>query len=473
MIRFENVSYSYPFQNRPAASKIDLRVRPGELVLCTGASGCGKSTLIRLANGLCPHYFQGSLSGQVLVGQISTKRRSLAELSLQLGTVFQDPQQQFLALGVEEELALALKWQGLEAPAIEAAVRWATQEFELSPILASSIHCLSDGQKQKVALASQSLRQPQALILDEPSANLDPQSTSALALKLERLKRQGLALLVADHRLYWLEGVADRVLVMAEGRIQAQGGFEILRDEALRQRYGLRSHRVEDCRHSLPKLPADAEALLQASKLSFAYPRRPPLFDGVNFKLPPGLTALIGPNGAGKTTLARLLAGLVKPSQGEISLAGRPHSQRQRLKASGLVLQNADHQLYMRTVRQELESCLFLAGLPDKGRVDELLQSLNLSALAERHPQSLSGGEKQRLVIACALAKEPRLLILDEPTSGLDCENMRRLAVVIKDQAGRGRCVALISHDLELLQSAGAYSLRLPFEAEKENAYGA
>lgn len=462
MIFFDNVTYTYPFQQRPAVADISLRVRPGEIVLCTGASGCGKSTLIRLANGLCPHYFRGSTKGRVLLGGRPTSEQGLAELSRQVGTLFQDPEQQFFALGVEEELVFALEWQGIDVPAMRKAVQKAVQEFNLASILHSSIHTLSEGQKQKTGLASLCMQQPQALILDEPTANLDPESTTALARKLLELKAKGMAILVVDHRLYWLEGVADRVLVMEKGRICAEGDFSILHDTALRQSYGLRSVRVEDRRAILADCRESAQPLWAVQGLTFAHRGRAPLYAGATFGLPQGVTAIIGDNGAGKTTLARLLAGLDVPQEGVISVDGRPRNRDERLRASGIVLQNADHQLHMRTVRQELEACLKLAGSSDTARIDSLLASFSLASLADRHPQSLSGGEKQRLVIACALAKGPRLLILDEPTSGLDGENMQRLAAALEAQAAEGRCILLITHDLELLQGIGHYALRLP-----------
>lgn len=223
MIRFENVTYTYPFQTRPAVSDISFSVRPGELVLCTGASGCGKSTLMRLANGLCPHYFQGALEGRVLIGGEPTDARPINVIAREVGTLFQDPEQQFFALNVEDELAFAHEWQGVSPEDIAAKIDEAARAFRLGPILSSSIHELSEGQKQKVGLASILSQGPRALILDEPSANLDPEATEDLARKLAELKARGMAILVVDHRLYWLEGIADRVLVMREGRILLNG----------------------------------------------------------------------------------------------------------------------------------------------------------------------------------------------------------------------------------------------------------
>ena len=177
MIRFERVTYTYPFQTCPAVSDISFSVRPGELVLCTGASGCGKSTLMRLANGLCPHYFQGTLEGRVLIGGEPTDARPINAIAREVGTLFQDPEQQFFALNVEDELAFAHEWQGVSPEAIAAKIDEAARAFRLGPILSSSIHELSEGQKQKVGLASILSQGPRALILDEPSANLDPEAT--------------------------------------------------------------------------------------------------------------------------------------------------------------------------------------------------------------------------------------------------------------------------------------------------------
>lgn len=510
MISLRDVTYTYPFSRHPAVEQVSFDVAPGELVLCTGASGCGKSTVMRLVNGLCPHYFQGKLRGQVLVDGRPTAERPLHELAAVVGTLFQDPEQQFFALGVEDELAFAHEWSNRSSEETGRLIRQAAVDFGLESVLGLSVHQLSEGQKQKVGLATIMSRQPRALILDEPTANLDPESTAELAARLAVLKAAGLAILVVDHRLYWLEGVADRVLVMQGGRIREQGPFAMLKDETLRRRYGLRAAHVADPRVELPDCPqpapenqVDRETRAEranapanparqgfvARDVHFAYPGKAPLFQGADIGVPPGVTALVGDNGTGKTTLARLLTGLTKTKRGTFFLDGQPVRPADLLTAVGIVLQNADHQLHMKTVRREVEVCLELAARVMKrprffGRADgpalvspvfqaapaalDLLRLFALDELADRHPQSLSGGEKQRLVIACAFAKQPAVLILDEPTSGLDGENMRRIADALSGLAERGVCVLVITHDLELMALACSRALRLPLRTRHD-----
>ena len=478
MICFENVTYTYPFSAMPAVRDINIRVRPGELVLISGQSGCGKTTLMRLANGLCPGYFKGKMKGRVLIDGQDTSTMPLGEISRRVGTLFQDPEQQFFALGVEDELAFAHEWRGLPACVTREKVRHAAATFGLSDALGKSVHELSEGQKQKVGLASLISQQPRALVLDEPTANLDPESTVELALRLRTLKESGMAVLVVDHRLYWLEGVADRVLVMKHGEICAMGGFALLEDESLRHSCGLRDCHVEDVREVLPKsetpLRTDEERGLRVENLGFGYRGQDRLFDGAELFLGPGVTALIGENGAGKTTLARLLTGLNRAEEGRFFIDGKALTPERLLSRASIVLQNADHQLHMKTVMQELDvSCRLAEGcggeldaLPGHAfSVQELLELFGLSALAKRHPQSLSGGEKQRLVIACAFAKNPDILILDEPTSGLDGGNMLRIAQALTLLAERGACVLVITHDLELMKRSCTRALRLPLRS--------
>ncbi len=471
MLEFKNVTYTYPFQEKPAVKDISFNIEPGQLLVCTGASGCGKSTLIRLANGLCPHYFQGDLQGQILVQEQNTAEKGIAELSSLVGTLFQDPEQQFFALNVEDELVFALEWKGMTRESMQESVTRAVGEFGLENLLDASIHALSEGQKQKVGLASLSAQSTKVLILDEPSANLDPEATEALAVKLQELKAQGLAILVVDHRLYWLRDIADRVLVMQDGEVQETGDFSLLDDDALRTQYGLRSTIVHDARLNFPESSSGAEGAegegqaLSFSDLHFAYKGKNPIFTEAKASIPYGTTILMGDNGTGKTTLARIIAGLQSYEKGEFLLHGKPCDRKERIRETGIVLQNADHQLHMRTALEEVCTSLEIMNIAKhelQERAHGFLQDFGLAHLADRHPQSLSGGEKQRLVVACALAKNPKILLLDEPTSGLDGTNMQRLVAVLKRCEEQGMCILLITHDLELLHHVGAYALRLP-----------
>lgn len=469
MIELKNVTYTYPFQSQSAVRNVSLKVKPGEAVLVTGESGCGKSTLVRLINGLCPHFFRGELEGEILHNKHSSKTLSLREISSMVGTVFQDPELQFFALNVADELAFAHEWQDKSCGEINRIVEQTACRLKITDILSSSIHDLSEGQKQKVAIGSVLSMKPGIVVLDEPSANLDPESTQELAGIIQTLKKKGIAVVVADHRLYWLENVVDRVIVMDQGEIAVKGEFSILSDQEIIRKYGLRKHKVKDVRNLLPELPQNGD--IEVSNLTFAHKNGPVLYDNINFCLPEGVTGIIGNNGTGKTTLARLLTGLTRMKQGSIRIKGNTLSPRQMLKRSGLVLQNTDHQLHMNSVIQELAAASGLLSFKNRKnkKFYNILESFGLKDLAFRHPQSLSGGEKQRLVIACGLVKNPDILILDEPTSGLDGRNMQRIANMIRDAKNKGVSVVLITHDLELLNEVCDFALRLPFTDSVEN----
>lgn len=477
MIEFKNVSYTYADTQTPAVSDINFTVASGELKLVTGASGCGKTTLMRLANGLCPQIYGGRLEGSVTVAGLNVSETPVADLSEVIGTLFQDPEEQFFALNAGDEIAFALRSRSFDPKDVLERTLKAARKLGIEELLTRDIHALSEGQKQKVGLAAILALGPKTLIFDEPSANLDPEATQALARTILELKKEGAAILVVDHRLYWLKDAADAVIVMSQGRIVTEMPFAGLYDDDFRARWGLRKAEVSDVRRTLPRVEVTsqettpkAHGVFSASRIHFAYGDEHIIFDGKSFAVGQGVTALVGDNGTGKTTLARILTGLNK-AQGNFYIGDQEVGAEGLMPFAGLVLQNADHQLQMRTVAEEVEGAIVagrvgaskakgwrrLAAMrpspEDKARVHEILTSLNLLALAERHPQSLSGGEKQRLVIACAVAKSPAILILDEPTSGLDGANMAAIARLMREQADAGRAVFLVTHDLELLES--------------------
>ena len=465
MIEVKNVSYIYSDSKEKALNNVSFTVNDGEIVLCTGRSGCGKSTVIRVINGLCPGYYGGTIEGLVSIDGEITSRMDLTEISRRVGTLFQDPERQFFALNVEDEIVFALEWMGIDRDEIKRRLESVIKRFSLGDIRNNSIAALSEGQKQKVGLAEIVALHGKNIILDEPTANLDPKSTEDLARLLLELKQEGYCIFIVDHRHYWLNSVADRVLVMSNGQIEKEGDFSILDNEKLQKEYGLRKAYVTDRRSLLKDLnPTGTDYVVKGEHVAFTYKDGKTIFKDLNFAVPEGINVLIGENGIGKTTLSRLIFGLEKLSGGKIEF--KDPKGKKPLQLGSIVLQNTDYQLNMQTVYQEVAICMTLADgvKPHPDKVMDLLEKLDLSALSYRHPQSLSGGQKQRLVIACALAKNPQVLVLDEPTSGLDGANMQRIKNILYEFANDGRAALVITHDLELIDDENLKALRLEKE---------
>ena len=416
MIAFEEVSYRYPNTEETAVRNLSFRVEPGELKVVTGASGCGKTTLMRLANGIAPQILGGEVTGTVRIDDCDVSETPVADLAEKVGTLFQDPEEQFFALNVGDEISFALKSRGMTPDDVNARLERAAETLGISHLLDADIHSLSEGQKQKVGLAGILALGPKVLVLDEPSANLDPEATEQLAQILDELKRAGSAILVVDHRLYWLRDTADEVFVMQAGEIRERGPFSILEDEALRARWGLRRDTVSDPRATLPRVRVEeglceeekAGAVFTAEKLSFGYPGRSAIFADAAFAVPAGITALIGDNGTGKTTLARILTGLLK-AEGRFALDGNAVGKEGLMPSAGLVLQNADHQLTMRTVEEEIIAAMLAGTLrrpTRKRRVSRLFSLRFVSRLCGDVTRSLFRGAKSSA--SSSPARSPR-----------------------------------------------------------------
>ena len=450
-IAFDGIRFEYT-GGSDLIVDLSLRVAPGELVVLTGPSGSGKTTLTRLVNGLLPHFYPGRLTGRVLLDGHDLAGLETWERGRSIGSVFQDPRSQFFSNEVAGEIAFGCENYGLEHQEIVERVHETAAALRLEDILGRALRGLSYGMRQRIAIASARAVDPQVYVLDEPSANLDLDSTEDLHELIRGLKERGRTVIVAEHRLHYLMDLADRIVCLRHGRIEAEftaDEFAALPGRRLVE-MGLRMPSLESLRHDpRPSEPGTAAGpVLEARALRRRFGRATAL-GGVDLRLRPGeITALVGPNGAGKSVLGRTLAGLARPDSGEVRLRGGPARRSRRRHEVWYIGQDLDSQLFGESVLDEL-----LTGRRHRdrlrGRATGILRELGLDGLAEQHPSTLSGGQKQRLILGAALMDEAPVLILDEPTSGLDGRTMRSVSALLRRLAGQGRTVVLITHDVE------------------------
>lgn len=460
MISIDRVSFGYG-EAQETLSQVSAAIAPGECVLLCGASGCGKTTVTKLINGLIPAFTPGCrLEGRVEVDGLDPGTTPMYELARKVGSVFQNPKSQFFNLDTDSELAFGLENEGRTPEEIRKRVSDTVDALHLQELQARNIFSLSGGQKQLLAFGSVYAMGPEIFVLDEPTANLDQDAIARLHDQIAGLKRQGRTVVIAEHRLYFLTDLIDRVLYLRDGVLErtfTRKQFFALTDGE-REALGLRTLIPAGC--TLPAAaPAGAKEGLSVEGLTCAYRKEPPVFQALSFSArPEEVVAITGPNGVGKTTLSRCLCGLTREQAGQIALNGRPLNRKKRQKAAFCVMQDVNHQLFSDSVWGECR--MSAPDVPDS-TLKGVLDSLHLLPFRERHPMSLSGGQKQRLAVATALLSEKPILIFDEPTSGLDYARMVEVSGVIRSLAQQGRIVLVVTHDQEFLQRACDRVLRL------------
>ena len=462
VIQMENVTVRYSRNETPSLRDCSLSVAPGECVLVTGASGCGKTTLTRCLNGLIPHFHDCELTGEVTLAGRRVSDLNMHEIARLVGSVFQDPRSQFFTLHTETEIAFPSENFAVPTEDIQHRVQEVMEQLGIQRLLGRFLGNLSSGERQLVAIASAVALRPEVLVLDEPSANLGFSATEALRQALIALREQGTALVISEHKLYWLRDLCDTVYLMHEGRLTERltGQAFFSQGEAFCREHGLRSTDPWRIRQA-ERQPTTATPLRAADCVCYAYRRGQPVLHQSSMHLAPGeITVLIGENGAGKSTLARLLVGLAEPHKGCIRHCGRGVRASKRRAESFYVMQDADYQL----VAESVENELLLGNERQAGaaaRATQLLERFSLHRYAEHHPATLSGGQKQRLTIALALMRDAQVLVFDEPTSGLDGANMLRVQQILQELAASGRAVMVISHDAEFVLGVADRILRI------------
>jgi len=441
MIAIEELCIQYPDRSYPAIDCLTETIEGGEVIVLTGPSGCGKSTLCRALAGFIPEMIPAKVSGEITVDGESVWTADPARIATRLGLIQQDPDAQICTLNVWQEVAFGPENLCLPPDEVAARVEQCLAFVGITHLAERTTTTLSGGEKQRLAIASILAMAPETILLDEPTANLDPEGAQAVFNLLRELRdREGRTLIVVEHRLAPLLPLSPRVLVMNKGGIVTRRATRQHEDLVA---LGLRANWLRaDWDLDLPAPGKRGEiAPLRVKDLTFGYDGTP-LLDRLSITVEPGeILGIIGPNGGGKTTLLRLIAGLEKPIAGRIV--------RNRESVLGYLFQHPHQQIFERTVRGEFA----IEGAISDESLRRSLDAANLSGLGSVAPLSLSLGEQRRLTLATTLVRDPDLLLLDEPFIGQDRANVAWIIAKILAARAKGAVTLLVSHDIPLVNS--------------------
>ena len=483
-LEIRNLSFSYPDAVRETIVDVSFSISKGEYVLLCGNSGCGKTTLLRhLKSVLTP---TGSRRGEILYNGVPLEQVDGAKQASAIGYVMQNPDDQIVTDKVWHELAFGLENLGVSRETIGLRVAEMASFFGIQSWYHRGISQLSGGQKQLLNLASIMAMQPEILILDEPTAQLDPIAASDFLNTLKKINQElGITVLITEHRAEDIFPVADRVLVMERGHLAANAGpreighslfdarsplFPML-PAPMRSFYqcggtGTAPLTVREGRNwltdvfgekkpavrTLPPLPElpKTEPALHIENVWLRYEKQSPdVLKGLTMTVPSGcLYTIVGGNGVGKSTTLRTICGASKPYRGKIQVFGKETKKYPRgelfRNCLSMLPQDPTNLFVKQNVREELEEMN-----PDKQAQIHAAELCEITHLLDAHPYDLSGGEQQRVALAKVLLTNPRLLLLDEPTKGLDCGFKARFARTLKRLTGEGMTIVMVSHDIE------------------------
>lgn len=486
-IQINDVSFHYAGSKSLALKNINLTIPNGEVVLITGPSGSGKTTLCSCINGLIPHYHEGTLTGEVLVGPYNTKKARVGGLASLVGMVFQDPESQLVTNSVSDEVAFGPENLGIPREEINSRIEEALKATRLTGYEEREPHNLSGGEQQACVVAATYSMHPEIYVMDEPLANLDPAGRAhILNFVIQVAKQRGKTLVIVEHALEEVLPLVDRVIVMNHGEIVRDGptsevlaagdiphvfkrpdilrlaeefrlpGQTLLPQEfygQLNEKYHLRHLQItKNGKHPIP----DSAPVIQMKDVTFFYNPEKAALQNINLDIHAGeVVAILGRNGSGKTTLVRHIIGLQQPSSGVVTVMGKDvavtptHLLAQDV---GFCFQNPNHQIVSFNVRDEMTFGLKAHNIDPaeyESRVNEALDFVDLKDCIDTEVFDLGKGQKQRLALASVLTLKPKILVIDEPTTGQDPEMIDGIFEIIKRLNEMGTTILLITHRID------------------------
>ena len=494
VIEFKDFSFQYFAQAEPTLHNINLTIYEGEKVLIVGPSGSGKSTLGHCINGLIPFSYKGKMEGSVTVDGLDTQKASLFELSKKVGTVLQDSDGQFVGLTVGEDIAFSLENDCVPQEEMNKTVQQVADIVDMGALLKSSPYELSGGQKQRVAFAGVMVGDVQALLFDEPLANLDPATGKTAIDLIDRIQKQyNKTVVIIEHRLEdVLYRHVDRIIVVSDGCIVADmtpdaliaagilpklgireplyatalkyAGVEITEEMGAGQLETLKLSAVKDSlvawnAAQKPVPPKEEKPpILEVKNLHFQYTKKRKILKDIHFTIREGeMVSIVGTNGAGKSTLAKVICGFVTETEGDILFKGeslKGQTIKERSQKIGYVMQNPNQMICKSMIFDEVALGLRLRGVDEATVTEKVEHALKICGLYpfRKWPISaLSFGQKKRVTIASILVMEPQILILDEPTAGQDYHHYTEIMEFLKTLNDQGVTIIMITHDMHLM----------------------
>uniref|UniRef100_B8HQD0 ABC transporter related n=1 Tax=Cyanothece sp. (strain PCC 7425 / ATCC 29141) TaxID=395961 RepID=B8HQD0_CYAP4 len=493
----DKVSYLYPNSVVPVLKNISLTIQKGEFLGIVGPTGAGKTTLCLTLNGIVPQFYGGRFFGRVTVAGLDTLEQPVSRLARHVGAVFEDPEIQLTATSVENEIAFALENLSVPREEIRRRIPRVLAAVRLDNFEQKDPQELSGGQKQRLAIAAALALQPDLLILDEPTSQLDPIGTQDVFATLKELKQEwGMTIVMVSHAAEEMAEFADRIALLSQGQLLKIGtpaeiyaqvdllAAQHLRPPQVAEMFSLinengltlpqvpvtlpagmdllpalvKDHQPAPPPGFPPPPPADSRPLLSVQNLHHTYPDGTTALQNVSLDIHAGEYVLIvGQNGAGKSTLVKHFLNLLQPTSGQVLVRDRDTQSltvSELAQSIGFLAQNPDNQIFNTTVEQEVGFALPFLGYSSekvKQKTAETLKAMQLWEQRQAHPLSLPKGERARIVIAALLAMQPDIIILDEPTTGQDYQGACAILDVSRQLHQMGKTLIVITHHLYLM----------------------